>query len=272
MVSVVFALLTAFQPLPLNAGAAYQVAPPATALCQPHEGAVRTFTQFAQEPTWREDSPQERMAAYQLDLTGDGQPELLMLPQYALTESHHYLPTWQRSGPHGWEPLTPSHVDNGAEIAQDYYEVKDIRDFNGDGRLDVLMESNSGASSYNTTQHLYWWDGQRLRLQHLYQFVEVLDLDGDGTYELVMRAPGDWDAATLPAHANWAYWPDVYRWLHGRYQRASHQFPAYYRQGVIPDFQAQLAELRQQLPPDPTAIAALQGALDKAQALLKSLP
>ena len=66
------------------------------------------------------------------------------------------------------------------------------------------------------------------------------DLDGDGTYEIVMpQVLGEFEGASRPQ----ARIPEVFAWKDGDYANVSAHYPAFYRDEVLPRLERQLQML-----------------------------
>ncbi len=170
-------------------------------------------------------------------------PVYLVIPSRALFKDVFYLPTLQSQG----KVILPRAVDSEpAEPLQELYHVQEIIDLTGDGLLDVIYESNSGASSYQTTQHILWWDGKNYRSQVLFQFLKLYDFEQDGKIELVLGMPAEFAEATDVSHAIWTYWDEIYSWNGKQFVEASKHFPDYYQQVLIPRYQQQIIALKKE--------------------------
>jgi len=195
-------------------------------------------------------------------------PIYLVIPSRALFADTFYLPTLQSQG----KIINPLPVDSEpAEPLQELYQVKQIMDLTGDGLADVIYESNSGASSYQTTQHILWWDGKHYRSQILFQFLKLYDFEQDGKIELKLSMPAAFDEATSVGHANWTYWDDIYRWNGHKFILASKNYPDYYLKVALPQYQAEIEALRKDGfdPETETAIRARKKAILSLQKLIK---
>lgn len=130
------------------------------------------------------------------------------------------------------------------------YAVQHIADFNGDGLQDVLIEGNTGASSYQTTSYLILSQGKgSYRLQTFYQFVQAYRFDQDKTLHIAAYSPADVKYAQDVSHALWTYWPTLYSFQpgkpHGAYKEDLHR--AFYTQKVKGDYLKEIASLRESM-------------------------
>lgn len=148
------------------------------------------------------------------------------------------------------------------------YTVQHIADFNGDGLNDVLLEGNTGASSYHTTSYLIVSQGKgQYRMQTFYQFVQAYRFDKDKTLHVAAYSPADVKYAQDVGHALWTYWPTLYSWQagkpHGTYAEDLHR--GFYTQKVKADYHKEIASLRESLRAGDSearkAIAARQAAI-----------
>lgn len=237
---------------------------PAHLKIRSHTGQVLTLQDFMDLPV--PEFYTKEVQVYRLsDQTA---PVYLVLPTRALFDQTFYLPTLQSQG----KIILPQAINSEpAEPLQELYQVKQVMDLTGDGQLDLIYESNSGASSYQTTQHILWWDGQRYRSQVLFQFLKLYDFEQDGKIELVLGMPAEFAGSTTVSHSLWTYWDDIYRWNGQQFVLANNVYPAYYQQVAIPRYQAQIEALNKQGSDAEIkqAIRARQQAIQKAQKLSK---
>lgn len=148
------------------------------------------------------------------------------------------------------------------------YTVQHIGDFNGDQLDDVLIEGNTGASSYNTVSYLITSQGKGIySLQTFSQFVQAYRFSNDKTLHIAAYAPANFKYAQDVNHAMWTYWPTLYSWQAGKYKGIykidlHHDF---YTQKVRSDYQKEIANLRESTSANDKeakkAIAARQAAL-----------
>jgi hypothetical protein len=128
------------------------------------------------------------------------------------------------------------------------YEVQHIGDFNGDGLDDVLIEGNTGASSYNTVSYLITSQGKgRYSLQTFSQFVQAYRFGSDKALHIAAYAPADFKYARDVNHAMWTYWPTLYSWQGGKYKGIYkiNLHRDFYTQKVRSDYQKEIANLRE---------------------------
>lgn len=136
------------------------------------------------------------------------------------------------------------------EFSNSMYDVLHIDDFNNDGLSDVLIEGNTGASSYNTTTYLITSQGKgKYTLQTFYQFAHVYRFPGDKTLHIAAYGPADVKYAQDVSHAMWTYWPVLYSWQPGKhrgvYKENMHR--DFYTQKVRQDYQKEIASLQETL-------------------------
>lgn len=172
--------------------------------------------------------PQEAVRIFKIDVDKDKTDELLILPNLAFGSS--YRPTVLKKVGSHYKPLKV------AEITGDYYEVMDIRDLNGDGRLDFILQSSSGASSYGDTSEVFWYDGKNLNSQVFSQWIRLRDFDSNGIFQLLIDSVG----GTAGPHSEWAGWTDIYKWNGTRYENANGEYVAYFEKELIPQYISQI--------------------------------
>jgi tetratricopeptide (TPR) repeat protein len=172
--------------------------------------------------------PQEAVRIFKINLDKDKTEEVLILPN--LTFGSSYRPTILKKVGSHYKPLKV------AEITGDYYEVRDIRDLNGDGRLDFILQSSSGASSYRDASEVFWHDGENLNSQVFNQWIRLRDFDSNGIFQLLVDSVG----GTAGPHSEWAGWTDIYKWNGTRYETANAEYTAYFEKELIPSYISQI--------------------------------
>lgn len=184
--------------------------------------------------------------------------EILVLTQNELTEAED-APRLYRAD------KTPIALGN---FSSTMYEVQHIGDFNGDQLDDVLIEGNTGASSYNTVSYLIISQGKgSYRLQTFSQFVHAYRFGNEKALHIAAYAPADFKYAQDVGHALWTYWPTLYSWQAGKYRGVykKNMHRDFYTQKVRADYQKEIARLKESsLTNDPEAkkaIAARKAAL-----------
>jgi hypothetical protein len=174
--------------------------------------------------------PEKSVRIFKLDLNDDKTDEIIVIPN--LPFGNPYRPTiLQKSGSH-YIPLRMS------KITGDYYEILDVRDLNGDRRLDFILYSSAGASSYEDVSEVFWHDGQNLKSQVFNQWVRLRDFDETGIFQLLVDSVG----GTAGSHAEWAGWTDIYKWNGEDYENANVEYAAYYEQELIPKYVSEILD------------------------------
>lgn len=128
------------------------------------------------------------------------------------------------------------------------YDVQHIGDFNGDQLDDVLIEGNTGASSYNTVTYLITSQGKgRYSLQTFSQFVQAYRFGGEKALHIAAYAPADFKYAQAVNHSMWTYWPTLYSWQAGKYRGVykTDLHADFYTQKVKGDYEKEIANLRE---------------------------
>ena len=176
---------------------------------------------------------------YELDLDGDGVKEICVIPGNMpvyeegdkssdewFSDAYHYRATILKKSGNGYKPF------HAASIEGDYASVLDIRDLNGDGISDLLLNSGAGASSYNDIVEFFYFDknSKTVKSQVFSQWVLLYDFNSDSIYEFVVSFPEGCNSA----HAYWASWQDIWEWKGNKYVLSSEKYPEYYDLVYIP--------------------------------------
>lgn len=128
----------------------------------------------------------ELVAGWRADLDGDGMPEVLIsaVGEAARGRTQYGATLLARRGPR-WELLFHSQ-----ELPGETYQVEDLRDLDGDGRVDAILSARAGTADFYTSWAVLAFDARR----ELQRFVtrppdslHLMDLDKDGRFELVVR-------------------------------------------------------------------------------------
>ena len=168
--------------------------------------------------------PEQAIRLFRLDLDGDKVEEVVILPNQTFGTS--YRPTvLQRAG----SRYLPIKV---ADITGDNYDMMDIRDLNGDQRLDFILHGSSGASSYEDITEVFWQSDKNLNSQVFKQWVRLRDFDRSGVFQLLVDSIG----GTSGPHSEWAGWTDIYKWNGRNYENANVEYAAYYEKELIPEY------------------------------------
>jgi tetratricopeptide (TPR) repeat protein len=124
---------------------------------------------------------------YRFDWNQDGRAEVLLVPRYEqLAPGHFSAPTMLgRDGAGSWKI-----VEYPRALPGESFELEDIRDQNGDGRLEVVLSGRGGTNTYYTYFSVWAVDdrGQTKRLvTKAPDTLHVLDLQRSGRYQLLIR-------------------------------------------------------------------------------------
>lgn len=139
-------------------------------------------------------------------------------------------------------------ITNGApdpSFTEDYILAFRWYDLAADGKYELLIDGSSGPDAGGVT--VYW---QEAPGKYTSQYVEgggateraVRDLNGDGKYELIVSKLAVENRGTARF-----FWPAVYQLAEGKYVEASHEFPRFYDDEVLPAIESQLAAIRERV-------------------------
>lgn len=128
----------------------------------------------------------ELVAGWRADLDGDGTGEVLLVAAgEAARGPTQYGATLLDKRGEAWEP-----VFHSQELPGETYQIEDIRDLDGDGRLEAIVSARAGTADFYTSWCVLAYDrsGALSRYQtRPPDSLHLLDLDGDGRWELVVR-------------------------------------------------------------------------------------
>ena len=128
----------------------------------------------------------EVVKAYRFDMDSNGTPEILLTcagdgPGGRL----HYGATILTKRGEEWKLLFQSE-----DLPGETYQVEDIRDHDGDGRLEVIVTARAGSAGFYTTYGVlaFTADGTLKRyVTRPPDTLHLVDLDRNGHYELLVR-------------------------------------------------------------------------------------
>lgn len=181
------------------------------------------------------------------DLDGDGEDEIIVLGH-----ERFYRPGQQETEVSGILEIKDGDPQYLKHFAfHEYNSAPTIRDFNGDGRLDLLYVASSGGNCSGCTWHrLVWWDGLKFAEQDLMLVYDLYDFDADGAVELVTNVPWQGIWPDLPACEfsgqalrDLLYTPQtILKWDGGRYRAAPQDFPVFFALVHGPFVEEKIAE------------------------------
>lgn len=165
---------------------------------------------------------------YQIALDGDAAPEMLLVPTAVLNDGQHrYAPTLLKLVGESYRAIW-----SATELPGERYRVQDVRDLNGDGRLEVLLTGESGKSGFYQFLELVGYGKKAfssLSANHV-DSMHYVDLDGDGHIEVVIR---ERVGHRGPAY-QWTYIDHLHRWDGARFVPADEDFPRYHDEQTVP--------------------------------------
>lgn len=128
----------------------------------------------------------ELVAGWHADLDGNGTLEVILV---AVGEAERgrtkYGATVLARRGERWDMLFHSQ-----DLPGETYQVEDIRDLDGDGRLDVILSARAGAADFYTSWAVLAFDakgGLQRYITRPPDSLHLMDLDKDGRFELVVR-------------------------------------------------------------------------------------
>ena len=193
-----------------------------------------------------------KLEVYQADLDGDGEKEVIVLPQKEEFGSvGYYKPTILKKSGDKYKVVYVSHIpvmDMGDRLTNvDMYELTDIRDLNNDNRAEIILSSHAGVSTYQDQNEIIYFDGKEYKSQtfpEIPNFMELKDFGKDGKYELIVTYPYPGEDNEKVCHACWSHWSDVYVWNGKKFIRDNYKYPDFYEYEVIPGYKEDISDLR----------------------------
>lgn len=204
----------------------------------------------------------ERAKVYRLNW--QGKPHYLVVPQFANpTGDLAYVPTLQTAKSIlKLAGVTPQDLP----LSQDYYSVQQISDLNGDTVPDIVIQGNTGASSYNTDTTIIWSSKTGPRVQRLFQFAKLYQ---QGNIPFLAMSSPIADSQSL-SHADWIHWTDLYAWKGDRFVKSNALFKPYFQNYALPQYQQALQKVgKAQDKESQLKKQVLRKALQDVQALLQ---
>ena len=173
-------------------------------------------------------SASDLVDVFRLDLDRDGQSEYLLVPnKKRIGNKKRYAPTVIKRSTDGFTPMWSC-----KELPGDQFKVLDIRDLNGDGIPEFLLNGQAGGRGYYQFHRLIGLSSAgftALGIKHV-DSVHFVDLTADGRIEIVVRTR----VGRRGPASQWTYVDQLYRWTGTAFEDASRQHPRYHDEETLP--------------------------------------
>ncbi len=169
------------------------------------------------------------VAVYEVDINCDGNKEVVVhISVYGgvVAGEFHYLQIYEKDDDYYWGF---GHIAIGSEHS--YYDFQ-IVDMDDNGYPDMVFEGSDGGSSGSGGLLIYEWNGEGFTFASTKsdKGLELSDIDGDGTIEIINWTYLESSLDGHPCNAAMVLWPDVQVYSSGSIVLANEYFPGFYRE------------------------------------------